>query len=56
LIWFDFAGQKVLAGTLQPGQRAPMQTYTTHAWMIADGSDQCLGTLVISKAGTIEIR
>jgi hypothetical protein len=50
------AGAKILAGTLQPGQRAPMQTYTTHAWMIADSSDQCMGTLVISKAGSIEIR
>jgi hypothetical protein len=56
LYWFDFSGTKILAGTLQPGQRAPMQTYTTHAWMIADGSDQCMGTLVISKAGSIEIR
>jgi hypothetical protein len=55
LIWFDFAGAKVVAGTLQPGQRAPMQTYTTHAWMIAEASDRCMGTLVISKAGTIEI-
>jgi hypothetical protein len=33
-----------------------MQTYTTHAWMIAEASDRCMGTLVISKAGTIEIR
>ena len=56
LYWFDFAGAKILAGTLQPGQRAPMQTYTTHAWMIADASDTCMGTLVISKAGSIEIR
>ena len=56
LIWFDFAGAKIVAGTLQPGQRAPMQTYMTHAWMIADGSDRCMGTLVISKAGSIEIR
>ena len=56
LYWVDFSGAKVLAGTLQPGQRAPMQTYTTHAWMIADGSDQCMGTPVISKAGSIEIR
>ena len=56
LYWFDFAGAKVPAGILQPGQRAPMQTYTTHAWLIADGSDNCLGTLVISKAGSIEIR
>ena len=56
LYWFDFAGVKVLAGTLQPGQRTPMQTYTTHAWMIADSSDQCMGTVVISKAGSIEIR
>ena len=56
LIWFDFAGAKIVAGVLQPGQRAPMQTYMTHAWMIADGSDQCMGTLVISKAGSIEIR
>jgi hypothetical protein len=57
LIWFDFAGAKIVAGVLQPGQRVPMQTYTTHAWMIADaGSDQCMGTLVISKAGSIEIR
>lgn len=56
LIWFDFAGAKIVAGTLQPGQRAPMQTYTTHAWMIADTSDKCLGTLVISKPGSIEIR
>jgi hypothetical protein len=56
LYWFDFAGNRVLFGVLQPGQRAPMQTYTTHAWMIADGSDGCLGTLVISKAGSIEIR
>jgi hypothetical protein len=55
LIWFDFAGAKIVAGVLQPGQRAPMQTYTTHAWMIADASDQCMGTLVISKAGSIEI-
>jgi hypothetical protein len=57
LYWFDFAGTKVLAGTLQPGQRAPMQTYTTHAWMIADESDTCLGTTVISKdSRSIEIR
>ena len=49
LIWFDFAGAKIVAGVLQPGQRAPMQTYMTHAWMIADGSDQCMGTLVISR-------
>ena len=56
LYWFDFAGAKIVAGVLQPGQRAPMQTYMTHAWMIADGSDQCMGTLVISKAGSIEIR
>ena len=55
LYWFDFAGAKVLAGVLQPGQRAPMQTYTTHAWLIADDSDTCLGTLVISKGGSIEI-
>jgi hypothetical protein len=56
LYWFDFAGAKILAGVLQPGQRAPMQTYATHVWMIADSSDQCMGTLVISKAGSIEIR
>ena len=56
LYWFDFAGAKIVAGVLKPGQRAPMQTYMTHAWMIADGSDQCMGTLVISKAGSIEIR
>jgi hypothetical protein len=56
LIWFDFAGAKIVAGVLQPGQRAPMQTYLTHAWMIADGSDRCMGALVISKAGSIEIR
>ena len=56
LLWLDFAGAKIVAGILQPGQRAPMQTYTTHAWMIADGSDQCMGTLVISKPGSIEIR
>jgi hypothetical protein len=56
LIWFDFAGAKIVAGILRPGQRAPMQTYTTHAWMISDPADQCMGTLVISKAGTIEIR
>ena len=56
LIWFDFAGARITAGVLQPGQRAPMQTYTTHAWMIADASGQCMGTLVISKAGSIEIR
>jgi hypothetical protein len=56
LYWFDFAGAKVAAGSLQPGQRAPIQTYMTHAWMIADGSDQCMGTLVIAKAGSIAIR
>lgn len=56
LIWFDFAGAKIVAGILQPGQRASIQTYTTHAWMIADSSDQCMGTLVISKPGSIEIR
>jgi hypothetical protein len=37
-------------------QRAPMQTYMTHAWMIADAADQRMGTLVISTAGAIEIR
>jgi hypothetical protein len=57
LIWFDFAGARIVAGVLQPGQRAPMQTYTTHAWMIADESDTCLGTTVISKESrSIEIR
>jgi hypothetical protein len=56
LYWFDFTGAKILAGTLQPGQRAPMKTYTTHAWLVADGSNRCLGTVVISKAESIEIR
>jgi hypothetical protein len=56
LYWFDVAGKKVLAGTVQPGLRFAMQTYTTHVWMVTDGSDKCLGTLVISKSGLIEIR
>lgn len=56
LYWMDFGGTRQLYGTLQPGQCAPMQTYVTHSWMAADSADRCLGTIVISKAGRVEIR
>ena len=56
LYWIDFGGMRRLYGTLQPGQRAPMQTYATHSWMVADNSDRCLGTIVIAGPVRLEIR
>ncbi len=56
LYWMDFGGMRKLYGTLRPGQRAPMQTYTKHSWIVADSSDRCLGTIVIAGAARLEIR
>ena len=56
LYWMDFGGMRKLYGTLRPGQRAPMQTYATHSWMVADSSDRCLGTIVIAGPARLEIR
>jgi hypothetical protein len=55
LYWLDTSGAKIPAGTVQPGLRAAFQTFSTHVWMVADASDQCLGMRVISQAGLIEI-
>ena len=46
--WLDFSGTRQLYGVMQPGQRAPMQTYVSHPWMVSDASDTCLGTIVTS--------
>ena len=55
--WLDFAGARQFYGVMQPGQRAAMQSYVSHPWMMADASDTCLGTIVISKdSRRIEIR
>jgi VHL beta domain/Family of unknown function (DUF6152) len=56
LYWMDFSGTRKLYGTLQPGQRAPMQTYVTHSWIVTDSSDRCLGTIAIASAARLEIR
>jgi hypothetical protein len=57
LYWLDFSGARHLAGTMQPGQRVPMQTYVSHPWLVTDGSDTCLGVLVISRdSRRIEIK
>ena len=55
--WLDFSGTRQLYGVMQPGQRAAMQTYVSHPWMVADAADTCLGTIVIARdSKRIEIR
>ena len=57
LYWVDFSGTRQPYGVLQPGQRAPLQTYVTHAWMVTDASDRCMGTTVVAKdSASLEIR
>jgi hypothetical protein len=55
--WLDFSGARQLYGVMQPGQRASMQTYVSHPWVVADASDTCLGTFMITRdTKRVEIR
>ncbi len=57
LYWIDFAGVRQPYGVLQPGQRAPIQTYISHRWAVTDMTDVCLATILISKdSRRLEIR
>ena len=40
--WLDFAGQRVLHATLQPGGSYTQQTYAGHVWMTTDEDGHCL--------------
>ena len=42
IYWLDFAGQRVFAAPLRPGESYTQQTYAGHVWMVTDEESRCL--------------
>ena len=55
LYWVDFAGVRQPYGVLAPGQSGFLTSFLTHSWVITDVANNCLGTLVITGGGVINI-
>ena len=54
--WLDFAGQRVLYATLQPGGSVTQQTHAGHVWMITDGDGHCLSIYeAIAEPGKVTL-
>ena len=55
LYWIDFAGARQPYGVLQPGQSGLITSFLTHSWVITDVAETCLGTLVITGGGRLDV-
>jgi len=55
IIWLTFSGGRDTYNTLAPGTSYVQDTFTQHAWLIANSASTCLGIFRINGAGQIVI-
>jgi len=47
--WLDFDGKRKSYGKLGPGETDDIETFVTHAWLLADESGKVLGIYVAER-------
>jgi hypothetical protein len=51
IFWLDMAGNRQQYSTLQPGQFYRVNSFSNHAWMIADSRDECVKIFGLAVGG-----
>jgi hypothetical protein len=51
IFWLDMAGNRQQYSTLQPGQFYRVNSYSNHAWLIADPRDECVKIFGLAVGG-----
>ncbi|GAA4594266.1 hypothetical protein GCM10023194_60650 [Planotetraspora phitsanulokensis] len=55
IFWLDMAGNRQQYSTLQPGRYYRVDSYSNHAWLIADRRDECVKIFGMAAGGAYVI-